>query len=98
MVLGWRLGLDAASDHHSCVGHLLPQIRVAAGTVGNLETHTFVASFFWGWLRAREPAQPTAQQSTEIVRIIREKEFGDINASTLLSLVAMIGCTLLALL
>ena len=56
------------------------------------------ASFFWGWLRAREPAQPTAPQTTEIVRIVRVKEFGDINTSTLLSLVAMIGCTLLALL
>ena len=56
------------------------------------------ASFFWGWLRAREPAQLTAPQTTEIVRIVRVKEFGDINTYTLLSLVAMIGGTLLALL
>jgi hypothetical protein len=55
-------------------------------------------SFFWGWLRAREPAQPTTRATTEIVRIVRMKEFGDINASTLLSFLMMIGCTLLALL
>jgi hypothetical protein len=56
------------------------------------------ASFFWGWLRAREPVQPTGQHTTNIVRIVRVKEFGDINASTLLSIITMIGCTLLALL
>jgi hypothetical protein len=56
------------------------------------------ASFFWGWLRAREPVQPTVQHTTDIVRIVRVKEFGDINLSTLLSLVMMIGCGLLILL
>jgi hypothetical protein len=66
---------------------------MAARTVGNLETHTPLSS-----LRAREPIQPTVQHTTDIVRIVRVKEFGDTNLSTQLSVVMMIGCGLLVLL
>ena len=51
--------------------------------------------FFWGWLRARDvqPSQPT--QIREVVRIVRAKEFGDINLSTLLSLLMVADLMLL---
>ena len=50
--------------------------------------------FFWNWLRA-EPTVPNAAQVREVVRIVRVKEIGDINASTLLSLLAAMGLCLL---
>jgi len=46
--------------------------------------------FFWSWLRAREPVVP-AQASERAVKIVRVKEFGDINISTLLSLLMLAG-------
>jgi hypothetical protein len=46
--------------------------------------------FFWGWLRAREPVAAAAT-SEPTVRIVRVKEFGDINISTLLSLLMLAG-------
>ena len=49
-------------------------------------------SFFWGWMRAREFAEPTARPTRDVVRIVKVKEMGDINVSTLLSLIAIIGC------
>ena len=53
--------------------------------------------FVWGWLRAREP-QGTATREVvrETVRIVRVKEPGDINISTLLSLLMVAGLALLA--
>ncbi len=53
--------------------------------------------FFWGWIRAREPGEPIAIQGTETIREIRVREFGDINLSTLLSLIALTGVLSLAL-
>jgi hypothetical protein len=47
------------------------------------------AGFFWNWLRAREAA--VAASPAEAVRVIRHKEFGDINISTLLSLLVLFG-------
>jgi hypothetical protein len=47
--------------------------------------------FFLGWIRARE-ASPIAQAET--VRIVKSKEFGDINISTLLSLLMLAGLLL----
>jgi hypothetical protein len=46
--------------------------------------------FFWGWLRARETKAPI-QASEQLVRIVKSKEFGDINISTLLSLLMLAG-------
>jgi hypothetical protein len=46
--------------------------------------------FFWAWVRAREPVTPL--QSTERpLKIVKVKEFGDINISTLLSLLMLAG-------
>ena len=50
-------------------------------------------SFFVGWLRAREPAAPSALPPA--IQVVRAKEFGDINISTLLSLL-LLGELLLA--
>ena len=49
------------------------------------------AGFFLGWIRARE-ASPISQAET--VRIVKSKEFGDINISTLLSLLMLAGLLL----
>lgn len=51
--------------------------------------------FFWNWMRAREPSVPNADQVKEVVRIVRVKEVGDINLSTVLSLLVAIGLCLL---
>ncbi|MFZ1105000.1 MAG: hypothetical protein WAN86_19470 [Hyphomicrobiaceae bacterium] len=53
--------------------------------------------FVWGWVRARDP-QGTATREVvrETVRIVRVKEPGDINISTLLSLLMVAGLALLA--
>ena len=53
------------------------------------------ARFFWGWLRAREPG---AGEVREVVRTVRVKEFGDVHASTVLSLVMLAGLVLAGLL
>jgi len=46
--------------------------------------------FFWGWLRAREPVVPV-HTSERPLKVVRVKEFGDINISTLLSLLMLAG-------
>ena len=46
--------------------------------------------FFWAWLRAREPVVPVAT-SERAMPVVRVKEFGDINISTLLSLLMLAG-------
>ena len=50
--------------------------------------------FFWSWLRAREPQTHSNLPVREVVRVVRAKELGDINISTLLSLVMLIGLAL----
>jgi hypothetical protein len=52
-------------------------------------TRTF-GGFFWGWVRARD-APVAAAPPAEVVRVVRHKEFGDINISTLLSLLVLFG-------
>jgi hypothetical protein len=52
--------------------------------------------FFWSWLRAREPQTSSDGDVREVIRIVRAKEFGDINISTLLSLLTLVGLALLA--
>ena len=51
--------------------------------------------FFWSWLRAREPQVSPDVHVREVVRVVRAKEFGDINISTLLSLLMLVGFALL---
>ncbi len=48
----------------------------------------------WGWLRAREPQTNSDVHVREVVRVVSTKEFGDINISTLLSLLMLIGLAL----
>jgi len=47
--------------------------------------------FLWGWLRARETTTGAYQARAQPVRVVTAKEFGDINISTLLSLIVLIG-------
>jgi hypothetical protein len=54
------------------------------------------ARFFWGWVRAREPHTSRSAEVREVVRVLSTKEFGDINVSTLLSLLALVGLAFLA--
>jgi hypothetical protein len=54
-----------------------------------------LATFAWAWLRAREPAVVPRGETREVVRVVRAKEFGDINISTLLSLVMLAGLVVL---
>lgn len=54
-------------------------------------TRSFV-SFFVNWIRAREPSAYSSPRPA--VQIVRTKEFGDINMSTLLSLLLLAGLLL----
>jgi hypothetical protein len=58
------------------------------------------ALFVWGWLRSSADAaasQPAIREVTrEVVRTVRVKEVGDINLSTLLSLLMLAGLALVA--
>jgi hypothetical protein len=56
------------------------------------------ARFAWKWLSARETEGGIAPREVlrERIRIVRVKEFGDINISTLLSLLMLAGLALLA--
>ena len=54
-----------------------------------------IGRFFWSWLRAREPHTSADIEVREVVRVVRTKEFGDINVSTLLSLLTLVGLALL---
>ena len=53
-----------------------------------------VAHFFLGWVR-REPHTSGSIEVREVVRVVNTKEFGDINVSTLLSRLTLIGLVLL---
>jgi hypothetical protein len=52
------------------------------------------AGFFIGWIRARDSDASSREPQT--VRVIRVKEFGDVNISTLLSLLMLAGLILVA--
>lgn len=52
--------------------------------------------FFWNWIRAREPDSRPLAQGPEVIREIRVHDFGDINISTVMSLVAIVGLGCLA--
>lgn len=55
-----------------------------------------LGGFFWSWLRAREPQPAAGAHVREVVRVVSAKEFGDINLSTLLSLLMLCGLLVLA--
>jgi hypothetical protein len=52
--------------------------------------------FFWNWVRAREPAAEPRTDVREVVRVVRAKEFGDINVSTAMTLAVLAGLVLMA--
>ena len=56
-----------------------------------------VGGLFWTWMRAREPRAAQADVKVrEVVRVVRVKEFGDVNISTLFSLLVLAGLVLVA--
>ena len=54
-----------------------------------------LAHFFWNWLRAHEALPSASAEAREVVRV-SGKEFGDINISTLLSLLMIAGLIIVA--
>lgn len=55
------------------------------------------ALFAWGWVRAREPQAGASREVVrETVRVVHVKEVGDVNISTLLSLLMVGGLALVA--
>jgi hypothetical protein len=54
-----------------------------------------MGGLLWTWMRAREPGKAAAAapqvRIKEVIRVVRVKEFGDVNISTLLSLIALAG-------
>jgi hypothetical protein len=54
------------------------------------------ARFSWKWLRARDAEAAAPRGLRESVRIVRVKEVGDVNISTLMSLLMLAGLALLA--
>jgi hypothetical protein len=53
------------------------------------------AGFFVSWIRARDPDH-SGREPAPAVRVVTIKEFGDINISTLLSLLMVAGLVLVA--
>jgi hypothetical protein len=53
------------------------------------------AGFFIGWIRARD-AVALEREVVHTVRVIKVKEFGDVNVSTLMSLLMLAGLVLMA--
>lgn len=59
-------------------------------------------SFVWTWMRARDIGAATSaagarRDERQVVRVVRRKEPGDVNASTLLSVLALVGLSLAVL-
>jgi hypothetical protein len=86
----------------------LLQIAVLIGTVfflkygwqrapGELwKRATSLGRFAWSWVRAREPLAAAPREVVrETVRVVRVKELGDVNVSTLLSIAVLAGLALL---
>lgn len=53
--------------------------------------------FFWGWIRAKDPTAAAGVETREVIREIRVREFGDINLSTAMSLLVLVGLVLFPL-
>ncbi|HEX5959237.1 MAG TPA: hypothetical protein VFY92_11375 [Hyphomicrobiaceae bacterium] len=60
-----------------------------------LKRATSLGRFAWGWVRTREPST-AAPEVRQVVRVVHVKEPGDINVSTLLSLLMLAGLALTA--
>ena len=58
----------------------------------------WIGKWVWNWLRATEQPQPAEAKvvEREVVRVVKVKQFADVNLSTLLSLTAFVGLILLA--
>jgi hypothetical protein len=60
-------------------------------------------SFIWAWMRSRDMTAAVAgakagrSEVREVIRTVRRKEMGDVNVSTLLSVLALVGLGLVAL-
>lgn len=52
--------------------------------------------FFWNWIRARDPDARPDVEVREVIREIRVREAGDINLSTAMSLLVLLGLVLLS--
>ena len=63
-------------------GELLRRARTVTGLV-------------WAWMRTREVGAAAPAGTREFVRVVRIKEFGNVNISTLLSLLMLAGLALL---
>ncbi len=57
------------------------------------------ARFTWNWARAREGAEPAKPriETREVIRVVRVKEMGDVNLSSLLNVVMLAGIAAIAL-
>jgi hypothetical protein len=53
------------------------------------------AGFFVRWIRARDE-DASGREGVQTVRVVKVKEFGDVNISTLLSLLMLAGLVLMA--
>lgn len=53
--------------------------------------------FFWNWIRARDSDPRPGVEMREVIREVRVHEFGDINLSTAMSLVMLVGLLGLAM-
>ena len=53
------------------------------------------AGFFLSWIRAHD-AVAAEREVVQTVRVVKVKEFGDVNISTLLSLLMLVGLILVA--
>jgi hypothetical protein len=51
--------------------------------------------FAWNWIRAREPGQQVERvRVREVIRTVRVKEPGDVNLSTILNVLLLVGLCL----
>ena len=64
----------------------------------NLAANAPIRQLFLELAASDELSAPSASQTREVVRILRVKEVGDVNVSTLLSLAAIVGLGGVALL
>jgi hypothetical protein len=95
MVLDQRLGVDTPASRVAGDRHLLPEVRLAESACGNWKRTRTFAGFFVRWIRAREE-DVSGRQTVQTVRVVKVKEFGDVNISTLLSLLMLAGLMLVA--
>ncbi len=57
---------------------------------------TSLGRFAWSWVRTREPNAAAPEVVRQVVRVVHVKEPGDVNLSTLLSVLMLAGLVLTA--